>query len=70
MNFFQSKVSAFFNERSCKQCFDEIVFLSELIVNRILIASIVINKICSNNNNNDNNNKNSDDEDDNKISFH
>ena len=47
-----------------------IFFLSELIVNGILIVSIAINKICSNNNNNDNNNKNSDDEDDKKISFH
>ena len=38
----------FFNQRNCKYCFDGIVFLlSELIVNRVLIVSIVINKICS-----------------------
>ena len=48
MNFFLTKIKCFFNERNCKLCFDEKVFFkSELIVNRILIVSIVINKICS-----------------------
>ena len=37
----------FLNERNCKYCVDGIDFLSELFVNRILIVSIVINKICS-----------------------
>ena len=48
--FFSNQNCGFFflNERNCKWCFDKIVFfLSELAVNRILIVSIVINKICS-----------------------
>ena len=72
MNFFLIKTKGFFNGRNCKQCFDETVFFlkSEVIVNRILIVSIVINKYVSqfkkfkNNNNNNNNNTDDDDDDD------
>ena len=41
--FFLIKTKCFLIERNCKQCFDGIVFLSEIVVNRIV--SIVINKI-------------------------
>ena len=42
MNFFLIKTKwFFFNERNCKQCFDETDFLTgELIVNKILIVSM------------------------------
>ena len=42
MNFFLIKFKCFLIEKICKECFDGIVFLSELIVNRILIVNIVI----------------------------
>ena len=47
MNFFLIKTKGFFNGRNCKySVLTKWFFLSELIVNRILIVSIVINKIC------------------------
>ena len=46
--FFLIKIERFLNERNCKWCFDgRVFFLSELILNRILIVNIIINKTCS-----------------------